>query len=274
MSSPLTFFRRIRRFILMAAISLALTACEKTLHLPYDHITPLTVIEASLTDAGATVAIRLSTPMDQPLDLTLLTDAQISLTDLSTSSSPISLTPDSEGYYTSSIPGEIGHLYQLDVTRDGDTYSSQAVMQPPVTIEGLEFSWINMPYDQVALLQVAFTDIDPLSPGNCYWVRLYRNGEAYMWNTVKDDTAIDGTVYEVFFTSRRDTDEEDDDTVLFDGDVITATVVSIPREMYDYLQALAADSSGPAMFTGPRALGYFLPATPSSSSITFHPSLL
>ncbi|MDE6267590.1 MAG: DUF4249 domain-containing protein [Muribaculaceae bacterium] len=271
MPDPITYSRHILRILISAVLSLVLSSCEKTLHLPYDHIPPLTVIEASLTDTGASVAIRLSTPMDEPLDLTLLTDAQVTLSDLTLSSSPICLSPDSEGYFTSAIPGEVGHLYQLDVIRDGATYSSQAVMQPPVTIEGLEFSWINMPYDQVALLQVAFADVDPLSPGNCYWVRLYRNGEAYMWNTVKDDTAIDGTVYEVFFTTRRDTDEEDDDTVLFDGDVITATVVSISRDMYDYLQALAADSSGPAMFTGPRALGYFLPATPSSSAITFHP---
>ena len=75
-------------------------------------------------------------------------------------------------------------------------------------------------------------------------------------------------------TSRKDTDEEGDDEVLFDGDVMTFTVTQISKEMHDYLEALQNDSNGPAMFSGPRVLGYFLASSPVSRSITFHPDLI
>uniref|UniRef100_UPI0025B67046 hypothetical protein n=1 Tax=uncultured Duncaniella sp. TaxID=2768039 RepID=UPI0025B67046 len=72
-------------------------------------------------------------------------------------------------------------------------------------------------------------------------------------------------------TTRRDTDEEDDDTVLFDGDIITCTIAPISREMHNYLEALQNDSNGPAMFSGDKCLGYFMATSPVSESIAFHP---
>ena len=73
-------------------------------------------------------------------------------------------------------------------------------------------------------------------------------------------------------TTRKDISEEEDDTVLVDGDVLTVTVAPISREMHDYLEAIGADSTGPRLFSGPMALGYFLAAPLSTASITFHPS--
>ncbi|MDE6692321.1 MAG: DUF4249 domain-containing protein [Muribaculaceae bacterium] len=256
--------------ILSVLISAALfCSCEKDLDLKYHYIDPLTVIEAELTPDGMKAGITLTTPMDEPMDRTRLTDASVTLTDL-TSATEYYLTPDADGYYVDPTPGIPGHDYRLTVEREGDTYVAETHMYPPVEITGLEFKWIKMPYDNVAVFQGQFTD-DTSAVGDCFWIKLYRNGKIYMWNEQDDRGAVDGQVTFFTMTSRMDTDEEDDDEALFDGDVLTFSVSRITRSMHDYLEALQNDSSGPAMFSGPRCLGYFIATSPVSESIEFHP---
>lgn len=246
-----------------------LAGCEKELDFKYHDIEALTVIEAELTPEGMRMAVRLTTPMDEPMDRTLLTDAEATLTDL-TSGQVFSLHADEEGYYTDPTPGIAGHDYRLRVERDGKVYETETHMYPPTEIVSLQFNWIHMPYDQVAVLQGQYLE-NPDSMEDCYWIKLYRNGEIYLWQEQDDRGSTNGIGTFFTMTSRRDTEEEDDDDVLFDGDVMTMTICQISREMHDYLEALQHDSSGPAMFSGPRCLGYFLASSPATASITFHP---
>ena len=123
----------------------------------------------------------------------------------------------------------------------------------------------------VAVLQVTFTD--PIeSSDDCYWIRLYRNGNSYMWLLSDDRKSVDGITNEVTMTSRKDISEEDDATVLQDGDVVSVTVAPISRAMYDYLTALQSDSNGSRMFEGDYCLGYFMAAPISKSEIIYRPS--
>lgn len=251
------------------SLILLLSSCEKDLDFKYHDIEPLTVIEAELTPEGARVAITMTTPMDEPMDRTRLTDAVVTIYDLTTGTQ-LSLAADNEGYFRNSSPGIAGHDYKLTVERNGNVYEASTHMYPPTEIVSLEFNWINMPYDQVAVLQAQYLD-NPATDQECYWIKLYRNGEIYLWQEQDDRGATDGVATFFTMTSRRDTDEEDDDEVLFEGDVMTFTVAQISKEMHDYLEALQNDSNGPSMFSGPRVLGYFLASSPISSSITFHP---
>lgn len=261
------FTHHLNLAILFTIISLS--SCQKDLDFKYHDIEPLTVIEAELTPEGARVAITMTTPMDEPMDRTRLTDAVVTIYDLTTGTQ-LSLAADNEGYFRNSSPGIAGHDYKLTVERNGNVYEASTHMYPPTEIVSLEFNWINMPYDQVAVLQAQYLD-NPATDQECYWIKLYRNGEIYLWQEQDDRGATDGVATFFTMTSRRDTDEEDDDEVLFEGDVMTFTVAQISKEMHDYLEALQNDSNGPSMFSGPRVLGYFLASSPISSSITFHP---
>ncbi|MDE5750269.1 MAG: hypothetical protein K2H87_05825, partial [Duncaniella sp.] len=69
-------FQILATAILLMAL---LTSCEKELDIRYHDIDPLTVIEAELTPDGARVGITMTTPMDEPMDLTRLTDATVTL---------------------------------------------------------------------------------------------------------------------------------------------------------------------------------------------------
>lgn len=254
----------------VAVMTLIATGCEKELDFDYHDIEAKTVIESSITEAGADVAIRLTTPMDEAMDRTCLTDASVSITDMQTGER-LELSPDTDGHFKSNKPGVPGHEYRLTVEREGKTYSSTSLMTRAPEIESLVFNWISMPYDDVAALQIAFADNDPQVEGECYWVRIYRNGEPYKWSAVKDDLAIDGIVYEVVTTTRKDSDEEDEDDLLEDGDEVRVTVTHISRAFFDYLQAISNDSNGPRMFEGDFCLGYFLAGEVSVKTIVFHP---
>ncbi len=256
-------------FFHYALCILLFVGCSKDLDFKYHDIAPLTVIEAELTPEGARVSITLTTPMDEPMDRIHLTDAIVTLQDL-TEGSSVHLTPDEDGYFRNSSPGIIGHDYLLRVERESDVFESETHMFPPTEIISLDFNWINMPYDQVAVLQAQYID-NPGSMQDCYWIKLYRNGEIYSWQEQDDRSAVEGIATFFTMTSRRDTDEEDDDEVLYDGDIMTCTITQISNEMHDYLEALQNDSNGPAMFSGRRVLGYFMASSPVSRSITFHP---
>lgn len=244
-------------------------SCKKEIDIDYHDIEPLTVIEGQLTQNGAEVRITITTPMDEPMDKTLLTDANVVLTNLTTGEEEYLVT-DEKGVFKTATPGIVGNEYELKMSRNGKTYSSRCKMPPAIELLGLEFNWIKMPYDHVAVLQVTFTD-DTEETGECYWVRLYRNGEAYMWNLVTDIYASDGIINDVFMTSRKDLDEEDDATALRNGDIVSASVSPISRKMYDYLEAVSSDSNGPQLFEGDFCLGYFLASPVVESSVIFHP---
>lgn len=251
------------------ALFIALASCEKELDFKYHAIEPLTVIEGELTSTGARIGITFTTPMDEPMDRTRLTDASVMITDL-TDGLEYALTADADGFFTNPTPGIPGHRYKLTVERDGNTYSMETTMYHATEIVDAEFKWISMPYDKVAIFQVRYLD-NPSGTGDCFWVKLFRNGEVYSWQEQDDRTASDGVNTFFTMTSRKDTDEEDDDEVLFDGDVMTVTITPISREIHNYLEALQNDSNGPYLFSGPRVLGYFVASDPVSKSVTFHP---
>lgn len=262
--------RCLKLFAPAAIAAMMLVSCEKELDIKYRDIDPIPVIEGALTTGGATVVLTMTTPMDEPMDRTRLTDATVELADL-TSGETVTLTPDTNGDYVSGTPGLPGHDYRLTVSRGETVYTSECRMLPAPEIAGMEFNWIKMPYDHVAVLQVLIAD-DPATTGDCYWVRVYRNGEIYRWTYVRDNLAEDGYIAEVIMTSRRDVSEEDDEDVLVDGDVVSATVTRISRAMYDYLEAISSDSNGPAMFAGDFCLGYFTAGGMAERSVVFRPA--
>lgn len=250
---------------------LTLSGCEKELDIDYHDIEPITVIEANLTQDGAAVTVTMTTPMDEPMDTRRLTDVAVTLTD-KTMQQVFELEPDADGVYRNAVPGETGHEYQVTVERGAESFESCSTMLPMSEITALEFNWIKMPYDYVAVLQVTFDDRPDVKDEH-YWVQLFRNGEAYMWSPVSDYLAVDGQINEVLMTSRKDVSEEDDESVLYDGDVVTVSVTPVSQAMYDYLVAISyGNSNGPAMFGGDFCLGYFNAAPVSTASIVFRPA--
>lgn len=262
----------IHNLLLFAAgllLTVVLSGCEKELDFEYHDVESPLVIEAVLTENGPSVWLTHTTPMNEPMDLSPVRDALVTLTDLTDSSSR-SLPLRADGSYGDDTPGMPGHEYQVDVTAEGKNFRSSCKMEDSTEIVDMLFQWIQMPYDYVAVLQVSFREV-PGNTENAYWIRILRNGEPYSWSVVDMRVATDGIIDFVTMTSRRDIEEEDDKDLLLDGDEVTALVIPVSRGMVDYLTALSLDSNGPRMWDGGYCLGYFLAAPVAEKSIVYRP---
>ncbi len=263
---------KIKSYIYSLGILLAgavmLSSCEKELDFHYHEVEPQLVIEANLTQEGTTVLLTETTPMDEAMNTTPVTDATVTLIDV-TDGSTCTLPLRGDGTFGDNTAGITGHDYRMEVVRGDRKYSSVCTMRQPTEITALEFEWIKMPYDYVAVLQVSLTDPD--SADDCYWIRLLRNGEPYIWTATGDIHAVDGIINQIIMTSRKDTDEEDEDRILLDGDTVTVIVSPVSHDMLDYLVALESDSNGPCLWEGDFCLGYFLASPAATATIVYRP---
>lgn len=257
----------IKYIVCLTAVAI-LTSCEKELDFVYHDIEPLPVIEASLSQAGADVSITYTTPMDEQMDNKRLTDALVSISDI-TSATNYTLEAEANGIFHADILPVEGHDYRLSVVIAGKEYTSECRMESGVYISDIKFCWLKMPGDDMAALQIHFTD-NPLAV-DYYWVRLYRNGKAYKWSLLSDHAAVDGMMEETITTTHRDTSDEDENQLLLDGDIVTVSVSRISRSMFDYLAALINGSNGAAQFSGDKCLGYFLASPVATESIVYSP---
>ena len=250
-------------------VTVVLAGCEKELDFEYHDVESPLVIEAVITESGTSVRLTHTTPMNEPMDLTPVKDAHVTIADLTAGTSG-TLQLRADGSYGDDTPGVPGHEYQVDVTAEGKSFRSSCKMEDSTEIVDMLFQWIKMPYDHVAVLQVSFREV-PGKAENAYWIRILRNGEPYSWSVVDMRVATDGIINFVTMTSRRDIEEEDDSDVLLDGDEVTALVIPVSHAMADYLTALSLDSNGPRMWDGVYCLGYFLAAPVAQKTIIYRP---
>lgn len=258
-----------RTYIPLAFACAVLSGCEKEIEVRYDDISPVLVVEADVTSSGSRALLTLTTPMDEPVDKTPVTDATVSLSDLTTGSSVI-LQPGDDGVYRDGRGGIEGHEYRIEVSRGGERHTSVCVMQPPAVIASAVFIWKKMPYDYVAVLDVRIVD-DVSRAGEYFWVRVYRNGEFYKWATVDDSLTHEGCMSVSMFTSREDLDEEEPGEALTPDDIVTVSVTPLSRTLYDYVNALGTVSNGVRLFEGGFCLGYFIAAPVTEMSVPFTP---
>lgn len=257
-----------RLLYILPVILFLLTACEKELDFKYHDVAPQLVIEGVLSPEGTKVTLSLTTPMNEPIEQDYLTDGTVSLTAYDTGEL-IELEPEGFGIYRSDYIPVVGNDYMLKVTRGGKEYSSSCRMRPAPRILGLMFQWIKMPYDHVAVLQIRFEDFE--YDDDCYWIKIFRNGEPYKWIISDDRGAVNGIITEVIMTTRKDLEKDDEKDILRDGDEVKVEINTISREMYDYLTAIENNSNGPAMFEGDFCLGYFMASGSACDTIIFRP---
>lgn len=245
-----------------------LASCEKELDFHYHDVASRLVVEGHTSQRGTIVALTHTCPMGESMNVTPLVDATVVLSDLTDGiSRPLAVGID--GKYVDDLPGVTGHDYRIEILHGGRHHSAQSEMTAASNILGLEFKWIKMPYDYVAVLKIAFKDLP--SVDTCFWIKIYRNGTPYKWILSDDRASVEGVINEVTMTTRQNPDDDNDDDILVDGDVLKVVVNPISRAMYDYLTAIQSDSNGPRMFEGDFCLGYYMASPESASSIVFNP---
>lgn len=235
------------RSILLYLLSAMTVSCTKDLDIEYRDIEPIPVVEANLTDRGLDVSLTLTSSMNEPMDTVAQTD------------------------YTATLSEKGNDVYRLDIDYRGKHFYSECQMQPKAKIGDVRFQWIKMPYDHVAVMSIWLVD-DPQTPGDCWWVRIWRNGKTYQWLSNDDKFALFGMVEITMMAARRNPEPDDEDN-LNDGDELRISATRVPRHIYDYINKLSASTiAGPTTFSGDFCLGYFLASTPVDTTVIYRPS--
>lgn len=249
------------------AVSAFLSACEKELDVTYPDGDTLCVVEGLVSNEGVGIKLMQTTPMDKPLDTRPITNARVFLS--STDGRNEELAPDNNGIFRSDTPGTAGNSYCLRIEHDGNTYEASSTMPAAAHLEHCTLQWIEMPYDDVVVMEVAVA-MPPTIPGSDYgyiWIKVWRNGEIYRSMATSDQWSSDNIVYADFMCTRKNEDDEED--LLENGDRIDVEVLTIDRNMFDYISSLGMTDANPtALFTN-GALGYFTASSVTRTNFIF-----
>ncbi len=130
-------------------IAIGFTACEKEIEFDIPVSEPKYVIEGWIENGEvAKVIITRSAPYFDPIDSatlanSLVTDAVVTVSDgISTENLVLGLNPASFPYIMymgSTIKGEAGKTYSLNVQVDGNTFTAQTFLLPPVSFDSIWF---------------------------------------------------------------------------------------------------------------------------------------
>lgn len=190
-------------FLLLTSALFLLTSCEDVVQIKLDEGSKLYVIDAFVNDMPGTQSIRI-TSNDSYFSNSLapaVPNASVVLNDL-TDNRQFTFSYKSNGVYVYNVPsssplGVVDHQYQLQVTIDGDTYSSLTVLKRKASIDSIssEFndgtSGFGPPGDPYYFCYLWAKDKTDANT-DYYWVKTFRN-DSLIFSSSDINVAIDGT---------------------------------------------------------------------------------
>lgn len=239
--------------LLLCCIGLA--ACEKDLDMDFHSTAPRYAIQGWITPYETIVRVSLTKNMEDTTSVSGITDAVVTITDENGGESFVVPYSERDVYQTTDNYGEPGHVYRLDVTVDGNHFSSVSRMYGMPSIGQFRVVWKKMMSERYIFGDVRIQDIP--NEVNYYYIHIYRNGIPYRSAVLKDDMNPGKELQQLFAFNREGSTEYD---ALKDGDELDAEVRTIDERSYEYLYSLLLmDNTGTNPidnFTG-GCLGYF-----------------
>ena len=257
---------------------IALTACTKEIDFDYHDVEPVLMIEGRVTNEGSEVTITRTRNMENSIKNPCLTGAEVVITaDGVEERLPFDPYTDC---YRSALCGTVGKTYHLDVEFEGCHYEATSTMPAPAPVKSAEFIWQPVMKERLLAYEVWAVDPEP-DVRNYYWYRMDRRTattredisaylsattDAYRWNVFDDRGCPPGLIYrDVMCMSERAADENEKEnwkSILYEGDTITFTLMTIDRPTYDFFRSLRSGQSGgganpTSNITGDNCLGYF-----------------
>jgi hypothetical protein len=265
---------------------LLLTGCEDVIDLRVPTGTSQLVVDGWVTDQPGVQTIRLtrSTAYFDNAPAPAVTGATVTVTDDRGRVFRF-LDSTNQGVYTwrptsDSALGRVGGTYTLRVQSGTETYQATARLNRVPPIDSLTYYRDRLPVEpdngpQEGYLAQFFAR-DPVGPGDCYWIRTYRNGTYF--NRPSDiviafdagfspGSPSDGLLFILPIRqaiTRRLYDE---------GDTLRVELYSIPQEAFFFLLQVRDEAANGGLFatapsnirtnvvntnpTGPKALGFF-----------------
>ena len=245
---------------------LLLVSCEKEIDIDYRSVEPIYVVEASVSNDGMRARVSQTQDMDDNSITSDVTDAYVKVT--GSDGSETILKHQRNGNYQSSVKGQVGVTYQIDVEVDGHHFTSTSTMQPMPKINRFHFIWKKIMSERFLVGELLFQDIP--NEDNWYFTHIYRNNLGFRWAVKRDDQNPNKELQQLFSVAREGSNDKD---MLVEGDKLRIELRAIDQQAYDYLysmQIMDNTNTNPIRnFTG-GCLGYFSAYSQVTIDYIFH----
>lgn len=239
-------------------IGFSLSSCTKEIDFDYHDTAPLVIVEGRVSNEGMSVVITRSRNMNDSVKGRCLPGAVVTIT--SEGEAEQLVYDATANSYRSTKAGVVGQTYHLSVDFEDCHYEATSQMLPPAPISSAEFLWMSILEERLLAYEVWAVDPKP-GERTHYLYRMDRHSshphlegfsktEPYRWSVFDDRGCPPGKVFvDVFCMSERaaDEDKEDDwEDLLYEGDTITFSLMTIDRDVFEYFTSLRAGQSGGA----------------------------
>jgi hypothetical protein len=265
-------------FTLLLLIALGSFSCQKVVSIDLNAANPKLVIDANISDQAGPYNVILSKSGDyfEPtLTFPPVSNAKVIVSDDLGRIDTLKESVTAGIYKSSSIVGQPGRTYFLNVTAEGNNYSAVSIMPAKISIDSIYY--IKRPNNRSGEpgYDIYVTFKDPPELGNYYRINVHAG---YL---VPSDS-VDGRRYRLYSDKLTNGNEMEErirtGRLVVTGDTITVDLLSIDKATYDYFNTLrdiltsdgAATSLAPAnpntnLSNG--ALGYFAAYTMDRKTI-------
>lgn len=209
---------------------LILSSCEKVIDLELKNLTPVIVIEATVSNQSENHFVRISKslPFDKETTFSGVNGAQVTLKSILGQSIPF--TEVADGVYRSPrFRGTPGITYTMEVLAEGKTYSAQSIMPFPVIPDSVGFKTLSF-FGNSNIYPIVYYN-DPPKEQNQYRYILKINSKLQD-DLVFEDRFNDGNAVS-------DVIIYDGDEDLKSGDTVEIEMQTIDRNVFKYFFALS-----------------------------------
>ena len=239
-----------KQLIYMIICVAALTACTKEIDFEFRDEVPVVVIEGKVTNEGRTVVISRTRAVTDSVHAHCLPGADVVMT-AGVTSTPLTYDAAADCYY-SPVAGEVGKTYQMQVDFEGQHYEASATMPAAAPVTSSEFSWVTMMGQRMLCFELWGVDPEP-DVRNYFWIRMHRISHhphlentrqtaPYSWDLMDDRGCPPGQIFlDWMLVSEKDMDDDKEENwkrILYDGDSVCVTLMTVDSKVYDYLYQL------------------------------------
>lgn len=262
---------KLYQYILISGLFiLGFSSCEDVIELDLTEVPPQVVIEGFLTDQEGPYIVKISKTADfyDPNSFPPQENAVVRIFD--DQGNMDTLTETSPGVYeTTTIQGERGITYTLEVQLDGVTYTATSKMPEqliPLDSITTSFEEESLFFDEGYYATAFFND--PPDIKNYYRLQVLVNGEVYFFIDLDDEEAIPQEDINFWLQNDKFTDGNLQDYefphTLKLGDTVEVSLAHLERSTFDYYRTLVdvidgggVAPSNPITNLQGGALGYF-----------------
>lgn len=257
--------KKMKRYIpclLLLLACLMAGSCKKEIDIDYPSTAPLPVIEGSVSNEGMEVSITYTRDVTDSVKTKGVGGALVVVTSSDGTSETLAYDGVT-GKYRSEAKGKPGLTYTLEVTLNGRHYKAVSTMHEGFEVLDEGFMWWTVLDNRMVIYELLMSHGQEQPNYYCY--RMFRNGKMYRWQASDSrgriNSMIPVTVMCMSEKMAEENDEEDRESILYEGDEIEMQILSIDRTTFDYLKSLAASGRTTANpyrnFEGDECLGYF-----------------